>query len=85
MQTLKKLTETYQNSHPVYSNPLNYANITDKELSKIKRKALQPYLEEQELSGKILVYKEKFVGFVVMSDIEMNEKGFKATVQALDP
>jgi len=32
-----------------------------------------------------LVYKEKFVGFVVMSDIEMNEKGFKATVQALDP
>jgi len=35
MQTLKKLTETYQNSHPVYSNPLNYANITDKELSKI--------------------------------------------------
>lgn len=85
MQTLKKLTETYQNSHPVYFNPLNYANITDKELSKIKRKALQPYLEEQELSGKILVYKEKFVGFVVMSDIEMNEKGFKATVQALDP
>ena len=64
---------------------MNRADITDKKLNKIKREILQPYLEEQKLEGRVIVYKEKYAGFVVISDVEMTEKGFKASIQALDP
>ena len=85
MLTLKQLKQTYDNSHPDYEHLLNRADITDKKLNKIKREILQPYLEEQKLEGRVIVYKEKYAGFVVISDVEMTEKGFKASIQALDP
>ena len=85
MLTLKQLKQTYDNSHPDYEHLLNRADITDKKLNKIKREILQPYLEDQQLDGKVIVYKEKYAGFVVISDVEMTEKGFKASIQALDP
>ena len=85
MQTLKELKQSYDNSHPDYEHLLNRADITDKKLNKIKREILQPYLEEQKLDGRIILYKEKYAGFVVISDVEMTEKGFKASIQALDP
>ena len=85
MLTLKELKQTYDNSHPDYEHLLNRADITDKKLNKIKREILQPYLEEQQLEGRVIVYKEKYAGFVVISDVEMTEKGFKASIQALDP
>ena len=85
MQTLKELKQSYDNSHPDYEHLLNRADITDKKLNKIKREILQPYLEEQKLEGRVIVYKEKYAGFVVISDVEMTEKGFKASIQALDP
>ena len=85
MLTLKELKQTYDNSHPDYEHLLNRADITDKKLNKIKREILQPYLEEQKLEGRVIVYKEKYAGFVVISDVEMTEKGFKASIQALDP
>jgi len=85
MQTLKELKQSYDNSHPDYEHLLNRADITDKKLNKIKREILQPYLEEQKLEGRFIVYKEKYAGFVVISDVEMTEKGFKASIQALDP
>ena len=85
MLTLKQLKQTYDNSHPDYEHLLNRADITDKKLNKIKREILQPYLEEQKLEGRVIVYKEKYAGFVVISDVEMTEKGFKANIQALDP
>ena len=85
MLTLKQLKQTYDNSHPDYEHLLNRADITDKKLNKIKREILQPYLEDQQLDGKVIVYKEKYAGFVVISDVEMTEKGFKASIQAIDP
>ena len=85
MLTLKQLKQTYDNSHPDYEHLLNRADITDKKLNKIKREILQPYLEDQQLEGRVIVYKEKYAGFVVISDVEMTEKGFKASIQALDP
>ena len=85
MQTLKELKQTYDNSHPDYEHLLNRADITDKKLNKIKREILQPYLEDQKLDGRIILYKEKYAGFVLISDVEMSEKGFKASIQALDP
>lgn len=85
MLTLKELKQTYDNSHPDYEQLMNRADITDKKLNKIKREILQPYLEDQQLEGRVIVYKEKYAGFVVISDVEMTEKGFKASIQALDP
>ena len=85
MLTLKQLKQTYDNSHPDYEHLMNRADITDKKLNKIKREILQPYLEDQQLEGRVIVYKEKYAGFVVISDVEMTEKGFKASIQALDP
>ena len=85
MLTLKELKQAYDNSHPDYEHLLNRADITDKKLNKIKREILQPYLEDQKLEGRVIVYKEKYAGFVVISDVEMTEKGFKASIQALDP
>ena len=85
MLTLKELKQTYDNSHPDYEQLMNRTDITDKKLNKIKREILQPYLEEQKLEGRVIVYKEKYAGFVVISDVEMTEKGFKASIQALDP
>ena len=85
MQTLKELKQTYDNSHPYYEHLLHRADITDKKLNKIKREILQPYLEDQQLEGRVIVYKEKYAGFDVISDVEMTEKGFKASIQALDP
>ena len=85
MLTLKELKQTYDNSHPDYEQLMNRADITDKKLNKIKREILQPYLEEQKLEGRVIVYKEKYAGFVVISDVQMTEKGFKANIQALDP
>ena len=85
MLTLKELKKSYDNSHPYYEQLMNRADITDKKLNKIKREILQPYLEEQKLEGRVIVYKEKYAGFVVISDVEMTEKGFKASIQALDP
>ena len=85
MQTLKQLKQTYDNSHPDYEHLMHRADITDKKLNKIKREILQPYLEDQQLEGRVIVYKEKYAGFVVISDVEMTEKGFKASIQALDP
>jgi len=85
MLTLKELKQAYDKSHPDYEHLLNRADITDKKLNKIKREILQPYLEDQKLEGRVIVYKEKYAGFVVISDVEMTEKGFKASIQALDP
>ena len=85
MLTLKELKQAYDKSHPDYEHLLNRADITDKKLNKIKREILQPYLEDQKLEGRVIVYKEKYAGFVVISDVEMTEKGFKARIQALDP
>lgn len=85
MLTLKELKQTHDNSHPDYKQLMNWADITDKKLNKIKREILQPYLEDQQLEGRVIVYKEKYAGFVVISDVEMTEKGFKASIQALDP
>jgi len=85
MQTLKELKQTYDNSHPDYEHLMHRVDITDKKLNKIKREILQPYLECQQLDGRVIVYKEKYAGFVVISDVEMTEKGFKASIQALDP
>ena len=85
MQTLKELKQTYDNNHPDYEHLLHRADITDKKLNKIKSEIIQPYLEDQQLEGKVIVYKEKYAGFVVISDVEMTEKGFKASIQALDP
>lgn len=85
MLTLKELKQTYDNSHPDYEQLMNRADITDKKLNKIKREILQPYLEDQQLEGRVIVYKEKYAEFVVISDVEMTEKGFKASIQALDP
>ena len=85
MLTLKQLKKTYDNSHPDYDYFLNRADITDKKLNKIKREILQPYLEGQKLDGRIILYKEKYAGFILISDVEMSEKGFKASIQALDP
>ena len=85
MLTLKKLSDTYNEDHPTHANLLNHADVTNKELNVTKRKILQPYLEEQKLNGRIIIYKEKFVGFVLINNVEMSDKGFKADIQALDP
>ena len=85
MPTLKELSETYNENHPTHAHLLNHADVTNKELNVTKRKILQPYLEKQKLNGRIILYKEKFVGFVLINNVEMSEKGFKADIQALDP
>ena len=81
MLTLKQLKQTYDNSHPDYEQLMNRADITDKKLNKIKREILQPYLEEQKLDGRVIVYKEKrwICGDY---DVEREKKGFKASIQA---
>ena len=38
MLTLKELHESYNNTHPKYTNPLDYHNMKDKELSMLKYK-----------------------------------------------
>ena len=55
MQTLKELTETYQNSYLDFYHLLDHTDITDKKLNKIKRKILKPYLEGQKLDGRIIL------------------------------
>ena len=85
MLTLKELSDTYNENHPTHAHLLNHADVTNKELNVTKRKILQPYLEEQKLDGRIIIYKEKFVGFVLINNVEMSQKGFKADIQALDP
>ena len=84
MLTLKELKQTYDNSHPDYEHLLNRADITDKKLNKIKRRFYNLILKTRN-SREVIVYKEKYAGFVVISDVEMTEKGFKASIQALDP
>jgi len=74
MLTLKELSDTYNENHPTHAHLLNHADVTNKELNITKRKILQPYLEEQNLNGRIIIY-----------NLEMSEKGFKADIQALDP
>ena len=41
-----------------------------------------PYLEC--LEGKIVIYKEQFISFVVLSNVTVNDRGFEAVVRALD-
>jgi hypothetical protein len=82
MLTLEKLSESYENTHPQYTNPLRYYNFKDKELTRIKKDALRPYLEC--LEGKIVIYKERFISFVVLSNVTVNDRGFEAVVRALD-
>ena len=55
---------------------MNRADITQ-ETEQNKREILQPYLEDQQLEGRVIVYKEKYAGFVVISDVEMTEKDSK--------
>ena len=85
MLTLKELSDAYNENHPTHAHLLNRADVSNKELNVTKRKILQPYLEGQKLNGRIILYKEKFVGFVLISNVEMSERGFKADIQALDP
>ena len=83
MLTLKELHDSYNNTHSKYPNPLVYHNMKDKELSMLKYKALRPYLEC--LEGQIIIYRERFIAFAILSNVEVDEKGFRANVRALDP
>ena len=57
--------------------------MMDKELSTLKYKALRPYLEC--IEGQIIIYRERFIAFAILSNVEVYEQGFRANVRALDP
>ena len=50
--------------------------MMDKELSTLKYKALRPYLEC--IEGQIIIYRERFIAFAILSNVEVDEKGFRA-------
>ena len=83
MLTLKELHESYNNTHPKYTSPLVYHNMKDKELSMLKYKALHPNLEFME--GQIIIYRERFIAFAILNNVEVDEKGFRENVRALGP
>ena len=74
MISLPELSQTYKNSHPHYINPLAYFDVTDRELADLKREALLPYLEN--LEEKMVIYRARMVAFVVLFDIQSDERGF---------
>ena len=82
MLSLPELSETYKNSHPHYINPLAYFDVTDHELANLKREALLPYLEN--LEEKMVIYRARMVSFVVLFDVECDERGFRANVWRLN-
>ena len=82
MLSLPELSETYKNSHPHYIDPLAYFNATDHKLADLKREALFPYLEN--LEEKMVIYRARMVAFVVLFDVECDERGFRANVWRLN-
>ena len=82
MLSLPELSRTYKNSHPQYINPLAYFDATDHELEDLKREALFPYLEN--LEEKMVIYRARMVAFVVLFDVECDERGFGANVWRLN-
>ena len=83
MLSLPDLSQAYKNSHPHYFNPLAYFDLNDQELAAIKREALFPYLEN--LEEKMVIYRERFIAFVVLFEVETDEEGFRANVWRLNP
>ena len=82
MLSLPDLSQAYKNSHPQYINPLAYFDVTDHELAHLKREALFPYLEN--LEEKMVIYRARLVAFVVLFDVECDERGFRANVWRLN-
>ena len=76
MLSLPDLSQAYKNSHPHYFNPLAYFDLNDQELAAIKREAIFPYLEN--LEEKMVIYRERFIAFVVLFDVECDDIGFRA-------
>jgi hypothetical protein len=48
----------------------------------LKYKALRPYMEC--LEGQIIIYRARLVAFVVLFDVECDERGFRANVWRLN-
>ena len=82
MLSLPELSQAYKNSHPHYINPLAYFDVTDHELADLKREALFPYLEN--LEEKMVIYRARMIAFVVLFDVECDERGFRANVWRLN-
>ena len=82
MLSLPDLSQAYKNSYPHYINPLAYFDVTDHELADLKREALFPYLEN--LEEKMVIYRARMVAFVVLFDVECDERGFRANVWRLN-
>ena len=82
MLSLPELSQAYKNSHPQYINPLAYFDVTDHELADLKREALFPYLEN--LEEKLVIFRARMVAFVVLFDVECDERGFRANVWRLN-
>ena len=76
MLSLPDLSQAYKNSHPHYFNPLAYFDPNDQELAAIKREAIFPYLEN--LEEKMVIYRERFIAFTVLFDVECDDIGFRA-------
>jgi hypothetical protein len=51
-------------------------------LADLKREALLPYLEN--LEEKMVIYRARLVAFVVLFDVECDERGFRADVWRLN-
>ena len=82
MLSLPELSQTYKNSHPHYINPLAYFHVTDRELANLKRETILPYLEN--LEEKMVIYRARMIAFVVLFDVECDERGFRANVWRLN-
>ena len=82
MLSLPELSQAYKISYPHYIDPLAYFNATDQKLADLKREALFPYLEN--LEEKMVIYRARMVAFVVLFDVECDERGFRANAWRLN-
>ncbi len=76
-------SQTYKNSHPHFINPLARYSPEDRELEKIKRTALSPYL--QQLEEQMIIFKDIITVFAVLYEVVVDEFGFSAEVWRMQP
>jgi hypothetical protein len=83
MLSLPKLHQQYKKQHPQYHDPLARYSPEDRELEKIKRTALSPYL--QQLEEQMIIFKDIITIFAVLYDVVVDEFGFSAEVWRMQP
>ena len=76
MLSLPKLHQQYKKQHPQYHDPLARYSPEDRELEKIKRTALSPYLPQ--LEEQRILYDDHILVTAFSFDVEVNENGFIA-------